>query len=66
MDLSKADDCSPHDLIFAKFEAYGLSKNSLDLLRDYLEKRKQRLKIGSSYSFWSDVERGEHLRTFTF
>ena len=65
MDLSKADGCSPHDLIFAKFEAYGLSKNSFDLLRDYYV-TKQRLKIGSSCNFWSDVKRGVHLRTFTF
>ena len=28
MDLSKVYDCLPHDLIIAKFEAYGLS-NSL-------------------------------------
>ena len=58
MDLSKAYDCSPHDLIIAKFEAYGLSKNSLKLLLDYLEGRKQCVKIGSSYSFWSDVKKG--------
>ena len=58
MDLPKAYDCLPHDLIIAKFEAYGLSKNSLKLLLDYLEGRKQRVKIGSSYSFWSDVKRG--------
>ena len=58
MDLSKAYDCLPHDLIIAKFEAYGLSKNSLKLLLDYLEGQKQRVKIGSSYSFWSDVKRG--------
>ena len=58
MDLSKAYDCLPHDLIIAKFEAYGLSKNSLKLLLDYLEGRKQRVKIGSSYSFCSDVKRG--------
>ena len=36
MDLSKAYDCLPHDLIIAKFEAYGLSKSSLSLLLDYL------------------------------
>ena len=58
MDLSKAYDCLPHDFIIAKFEAYGLSKNSLKLLLDYLEGRKQRVKIGSSYSVWSDVKRG--------
>ena len=58
MDLSKAYDCLPHDLIISKFESYGLSKNSLKLLLDYLEGRKQRVKTESSYSFWSDVKRG--------
>ena len=57
MDLSKAYDFLPHDLIIAPFEAYGLSKNGIKLLLDYLEGRKQRVKIGSSYSFWSDVKR---------
>ena len=41
MDLSKVYDCLPHDLIIAKFEPYGLSKNSLKLLLHYLEDRKQ-------------------------
>ena len=36
MDHSKAYDCLPHDLIIAKFEAYGVSKSSLSLLLDYL------------------------------
>ena len=54
MDLSKAYDCLPHDLIIANFEAYGLSKSSLSLLLDYLTSRKQRVKIGSSYSVWND------------
>ena len=53
----------PHDLIIAKCEAYGLSKNSLKLLLDYLEGRKQRVKIGSSCSFWSDVKRGVPQRS---
>ena len=48
---------SPHGLIIAKFEAYGLSKNSLKLLLDYLEGQKPRVKIGYSYSFWSEVKR---------
>ena len=41
MDLSKAYGCLPHDLIIAKLEAYGLSKSSLSLLRDYLTSRKK-------------------------
>ena len=57
MDISKAYDCLPHDLIIAKFEAYGLSKNCLKLLLDYLEGRKQGVKIGSSNNFWSDIKR---------
>ena len=57
MDLSKAYDCLPHDLIIAKFEAYGLSKSILSLLLDYLTSRKQRVKIGSSYSVWNEIKR---------
>ena len=45
-------------ILFAKFKGYGLSKSSLKLLLDYLEGRKQLVKNGSSYSFWSDVKRG--------
>ena len=36
MDLPKAYDCTPHDLLIAKLEAYGLDKSSLHLLRDCL------------------------------
>ena len=50
MDHSKAYNCLPHDMSIAKLEAYGLSKNSLKLLLDYLEGRKQHVKIGSSSS----------------
>ena len=55
MDLSKAYDCLPHDLIIAKLEAYGLDTNSLRFIFDYLSSRKQRTKIGSAYSNWSKV-----------
>ena len=58
MDLSKAYDCLPHDLMVAKLEAYGLAKESLQLISDYLSYRKQRTKIGSAYSDWANVIHG--------
>ena len=58
MDLSKAYDCLPHDLLIAKLEAYDLDKPGLNLVNDYLSFRTQREKIGSSYSDRANVTRG--------
>ena len=58
MNLSKTSDFLPHDLLVAKFEAYGIDKNGLNLIHNYLTNRKQRTKISSSYSDWCDIVRG--------
>ena len=58
MDLSKAFDCLPHNLLLLKLEAYGLTKNSLKLLQSCLENRKQCIKIGSYYSDWDQMCKG--------
>ena len=55
MDLSKADDFLPHDLMAAKLEAYRLPKESLQLISDYLSYCKQRTKVDSAYSDWANV-----------
>ena len=58
MDLSKAYDCLPDDLLIAKLGAYGLDRSTLRLLMDYLNSSKQRTKVGSSYSKWSGIKHG--------
>ena len=57
-DLSKAFDTLPHNLIIAKLSAYGMGNRALSLILSYLTDRKQRCKVGSSYSDWADVKMG--------
>ena len=49
MDLSKAYDSLPPDFLAAKFEAYGIDKNGLNLIHIYPTNCKQKIK-SSSYS----------------
>ena len=58
MNLSKAYDCIPHNLLIGKLERYGKDKASLRLLLDYLTRRKQLTKIGSSFSSWCHINTG--------
>ena len=58
MDLSKAFDCLPHDLIVDKLAAYGLCESACKLLASYLSNRKQRVKLGDNYSDWSEIIKG--------
>ena len=58
MDLSKAYDCIPHDLLIAKLEAYGLDTCPLKLVYRYLTNQKQRVKVGSAYSTFQIISTG--------
>jgi len=55
MDLSKAFDSLPHELLLAKSIAYGFNNRSTFLVENYLTNRKQRTKVGSELSLWLDV-----------
>ena len=54
-DLSKAFDCISHEFLIAKLNAYGFTKNALRLINDYLSKRRQRTKVGESFSTWREL-----------
>lgn len=58
MDLSKAFDCLPHNLLISKLSAYGMTQPSVMLLADYLRGRHQRVKIGLSTSSWLPTLKG--------
>ena len=50
--------CISYGLQIAKLECYGIDKIGLSLILDYLSRRKQRTKTGSSHSFCYDTIRG--------
>ena len=57
-DLSKAFDCLNHNILIAKLHAYGFDNSALNYIYDYLNDRKQRTKIGNSYSSWRELSSG--------
>ena len=44
-----------HELIIAKLAAHGVNEVSLRMIRNYLSKRKQLVKIGSCLSEWLGI-----------
>ena len=54
-DLSKGFDCLEHELLIAKVNACGFSLPALRLINDYSSNRRQRTKIGNSFSDWFEV-----------
>ena len=61
MDLSKAFDCLPHGLLIVKCHTYGLTLSACELLADYLDQRKQRVKISGVRSSRADLRKGVSL-----
>ena len=56
MDISKAFDCMPHDLLIAKFKVYGVQDRSIEINKSYLSDQ-----IGNS--FYRTLA-SYHLRTW--
>ena len=57
-DLSKAFDCLVHDLLIAKLSAYGFDYKAMEFIHCYLSNRKQRTKVCTSFSEWSNITIG--------
>ena len=51
-DLLKAFDCLPHELLIAEPHAFGFDMKSLRPIQNYRPNRKQRGKVGGTYSSW--------------
>ena len=45
-------DCLHHELLIAKFDAYGFAIKSVKSIQQYLSNRKQRVKVGNACSSW--------------
>ena len=58
IELSKAYDCLPHDLIIQKLKAYRVSDSSCRLMASYLFNRTQPVKIGRVVSSWAKIIKG--------
>ena len=54
-DLLKAFDCIDHELLVTKVNAYGFDNSSLAFIYSYLSERKQRAKINSFFSCWTEI-----------
>ena len=55
MDLPKAFDYIPHDLIIGKLPAYGIERETLRLVYSYLKGRKQCVKINNNYRDYNEI-----------
>ena len=58
MDLSKAFDTLNHKLLFQKLQAYGFDKKLLSFIESYFTIRKQRTKMGDSFSKYQRIISG--------
>lgn len=54
IDLSKAFDTLPHELIVATFKSYGDDEKTTDLVHDYPTNRLQWVRLGDQFSNWKE------------
>ena len=62
--LLEPSNCLLHDLIIAKLDAYGLKNDTPCLILNFLNNRKQRIKIISSFISFQNIVCGSSTRFF--
>ena len=58
LDISKAFDKVWHESLIFKLKQNGISGKLLNLIKDFLKKRKQRVVLNGQFSSWDDVNAG--------
>ena len=58
MDLSKALDCIPHDLLIAKLKAYGFDDYLVHYIYSYLDNKKKCLRMNNEKSILENIISG--------
>ena len=58
MNLGKAYDCLPHDLLLVKLSAYGFDESAITLIANYLSNGYQRVKNRYTFSSYLEILRG--------
>ena len=58
LDISKAFDKVWHASLIFKLKQNGISGKLLNLIKDFLKKRKQRVVLNGQFSSWDDVNAG--------
>ena len=58
LDLSKAFDCLSHSILLDKLRFYGINEMAYNLMKNYLENRKQFVQLDSSCSKMKSIDKG--------
>jgi hypothetical protein len=58
MDFMKAFDKVPHKRLIKKMERYGINNKTINLVRNFLTDRKQKVSVNGAESISHDVTRG--------
>ena len=57
MDLSRAFDCMPHELLVSKLEASGVQPKSSKFILCYVSNRQQRVRVDEKCSSWQTISK---------